>query len=294
MLERLWSRNEVALGAFLPKVIEHDQAEGVLILEATPGGRDLARQHSGGRFSRVLARQAGGALARLHGTPLDVLHGLPIAVDPTLALRPHEPDWEFTCEMSAAALQLTRVIQSSDELCTGLDELIESWSEESVIHGDVRWDNSVAARDARTQRWSRVQLIDWEHCASGEPSFDLGAFLGEYLCAWLQSIPIVDPADLSRLIGHARFPLQRMRPALGEFWNAYIRHRRPGELDSTLNRATLFAASRVLMIALEQAQALAELRPGVLGLVSLSENIFRRPQEASARLLGIEPSRVPA
>ena len=131
VLERLWSRDEVALGAFLPKVIEHDQAQGVLILEATPGGRDLARQHRGGRFSRVLAGQAGGALARLHESPPDVLHGLPGAADPTLALRPHEPDWEFTCEMSSAAEELTRIIQGEATIgVSALDELVGWWQED--------------------------------------------------------------------------------------------------------------------------------------------------------------------
>ena len=296
VLQRLRSLDGEALAPFIPAVVDYDPAERVLILEAAPDARNLARHHAKGRFSRVLASQAGEALAHLHEMPPGALRGLSDSVDPTWTLRVHEPDWESTCRMSGAALELTRVIQSSDLLCTSLDELRASWSGASVIHGDVRWDNCITAREAGTHRWRRLQLIDWEHSASGDPSFDVGAFLGEYLSAWLQSIPIVDPADPSRLLGHARLPLRRMRPALRAFWSAYSRHRSasPGELGHTTHRATLFAASRVLTIALEQAQTLAELRPSVLGLVRLSENILRRPNEASDHLLGFGPSRASA
>jgi len=296
VLQRLWSLGDEALSAFVPAVVGYDEAERVLILEAAPDARDLARHHAGGRFSRVLAGQAGQALARLHELSPGVLRGLSGEVDPTFALRVHEPDWEAISDMSAAAIELTRIIQSSDELCTRLDDLLSSWSEESVIHGDVRWDNCIAVRDAGTHGWTRLRLIDWEHSAPGDPSLDIGAFLGEYLRAWLQSIPIVDPEDPGRLLGNARLPLRRMRPALRAFWDAYTRHRRscPGELGRRLHRATLFAASSVLMVALEQAQTLAELRPGVLGLVRLSENILRRPDEAADHLLGFGTSRISA
>ena len=293
VLQQLWSLGDEALTSFVPAVVGYDEADRVLILEAAPDARDLARHHANGRFSRVLAGQAGQALARLHDLPPGVLRGLSGEVDPTAALRVHELDWEAISGMSAAAIELTRVIQSSDELCTRLDDLLASWSEGSVIHGDIRWDNCVAVREAGTHRWNRLRLIDWEHSAPGDPSLDIGAFLGEYLRAWLQSIPIVDPEDPSRLLGNARFPLRRMRPALKAFWDAYTRHRSAShdELGRTLHRATLFAGSSVLTVALEQAQTLAELRPGVLGLVRLGENILRRPEEASAHLLGFGPSR---
>jgi aminoglycoside phosphotransferase (APT) family kinase protein len=284
-------------GAFLPNVVAHDPIEGVLILEGTAGAEDLAHRHARGWFSRALAGRVGEGLAWLHEAAPERLADLPGGIDPALALRLHDPDWESTRVMSGAALQFTRVIQSSDELCAGLDGLRESWSEEAVIHGDVRWDNCVALPSAgRPRRWGRIQLIDWEHAAPGDPAYDLGAFLGEYLCAWVQSIPVVDPSDVGLLIGHARLPLRRMRPSLTAFWEAYIRHRGPGLADPErpLRRATQFTAARLLTIALEQAQTLAELRPGLLGLVHLSENILRRPDEASIQLLGLELSRAPA
>jgi aminoglycoside phosphotransferase (APT) family kinase protein len=189
--------------------------------------------------------------------------------------------------LSGGAVDLTRLIQGSPELCAALDDLFASRSDESVIHGDVRWDNFLAVRGT-SRRWTGLELIDWELCGVGDPAVDVGCFLGEYLRAWLQSIPIADPRDAGRLRGHARLPLRRMRPAARAFWAAYIDHRgaTPRELRATLHRSSRFAAVRLLTAALEEAQAVGELRWSMLHLLSLGRNILERPGK-TAELLGL-------
>lgn len=297
VLERLGALDpDGPLASRLPLLVAYDEAEGVLIFESTPDARDLTGRHARGRFSCALAREAGRALARLHALPPGALDGLPRVPHPIWGAQVHRPDLDMLRTLSAAAVELTRIVQAIDELCEELDDLLASWSVESVIHGDIRWDNCIARRGARSSRWSRLQLIDWELCGAGDPGFDIGAFFGEYLRAWLQSIPIVDPADPGRLLAHARLPLRRMRPALRAFWAAYTLHRGTSgaELSGTLRRATRFAAVRLLMAAVEEAQTLAELRASVLYMLPLSRNILRRPDEASAHLLGVSASRAAA
>jgi aminoglycoside phosphotransferase (APT) family kinase protein len=165
-----------------------------------------------------------------------------------------------------------------------------------VIHGDIRWDNFLAVRGGDSKRWTRLQLIDWELCGVGDPAVDIGAFFGEYLHAWLQSIPIMDPQDPGRFLAHAGLPLRRMRPALRAFWDAYTQHSPATaiELSRSLRRAIRFAAMRLLMAALEEAQTLDEPSTRVLYLVPLSQNILRRPDEASTYLLGLDAAWVVA
>jgi aminoglycoside phosphotransferase (APT) family kinase protein len=289
VLKRLWSVDDRgALASFLPPIIAYDDAEGVLVLEAAPHARHLGRHHARGRFSRVLAGEMGRALARLHAAPSSAMSGLPGSTDITWSLGVHKPDLDSLQTSSAAAIELTRIIQASDELRTALDELVASWTEEAVIHGDVRWDNCLACRSKDSDRWKRVQLIDWELCGVGDPGWDLGAFLADYLRAWLQSIPVADPGDPGRLLAHAGLPLRQMRPAMRAFWDAYTHQRpaattKPGDL---LARATRFAAVRLLTAALEEAQTVTELRASALFQLSLSRSMLRRPREA-AELLGL-------
>jgi hypothetical protein len=273
--------------SFFPALVAYDSSEGVLIYESPPNARDLAAHHARGRFSCALAREAGRALALLHAVPSVVLDGLPDAPRPASSTHVHRPDLDTMRSLSAAAVDLTRVIQGFHELCAELDELFACRSHKAVIHGDVRWDNFLVMRGP-SRRWTRLQLIDWELCGVGDPAVDIGSFLGEYLRAWLLSIPVADPWDAGRLLPHARLPLRRMRPAVRAFWAAYLRHRRPTphELRATLHRSSRFAAVRLLTAALEDAQALGELRWNVLHLLPLSQNILHHPNKA-ADLLGI-------
>jgi aminoglycoside phosphotransferase (APT) family kinase protein len=287
VLERLRAHGP-DLAAYLPTVVVHDEAAGVLVLETAPDARDLRAHSAGGRFSRALAREAGAALARLHAVPPDALEGLhPVRHRERTALL-HRPDLDSLHTLSAAAVELTRIVQGLDELCAGLDDLLAGWSDVSVIHGDVRWDNCLALRRGQSRRWSQLQLIDWELCGAGDPGLDVGTFLGEYLRAWAQSVPIADARNPGRLIAHARLPLRRMPPALRAFWDAYVLQSGVAAAESgrILLRAARFAAVRLLSAGLEEAQALSEPRGAVLQLLPLSRNVLERPREA-ADLLGL-------
>jgi aminoglycoside phosphotransferase (APT) family kinase protein len=283
ILERLSSIDSGRLAACLPAFVAYDATVGALVLEAVPNARDLSVHHARGRFSQALAREAGRALALLHATPPAAVDGLPRAPDPKWRMLPHQLDLDTLRTLSPAAVDLTRIVQGLAPLCTELDALVGDWTEDSLIHGDVRWDNCLAVPSAASNHWSRLRLIDWECCCPGDPAVDVGAFIGEYLRAWMQSIPVADPGEAGGLLPHARLPLRRMRPALRAFWEAYTRQRgaSAADLQTTLRRSTRFAAVRLLGAALEEAQALGELRASVLHLVSLSQAIVQRPHEAA-------------
>jgi Ser/Thr protein kinase RdoA (MazF antagonist) len=289
VLDRLRSLDgRSRLLACLPELVTYDPTERVLVLAAVSNPRDLAEHHARGHFSCALAREAGKALASLHATPPAALDGLPRAPDPRSRLRLHRLDLHSMRALSPAAVDLTRLIQGLAPVCAELETLAADWSNESVIHGDVRWDNLLAAPGAVRCRWTRLQLIDWEFCGPGDPAYDIGCFIGEYLRAWLHSIPVADPREPEALLPHARLPLRRVRPALSAFWEAYTRHRGASAADvhRTLRLSTRYAAVRLLAAALEEAQTLGELSPSVLYLVSLSQKITQRPREA-AELCGL-------
>ena len=281
VLERL--RAAASLAHALPRVVAHDPAEQVLVLEAAPGARDLVRHHARGRFSRALAAEAGRSLARLHALGPGALGGV---AAPRPAAPPHRPDLDELRTLSGAAIELTRIVQRSGELCADLDELLSGPPPAlAVVHGDVRWGNCIALRRG-TRGWDGLQLVDWERCAAGDPAVDVGAFIGEYLRAWIGSMPVADPRDPGVLRGRAQIPMRRLRPAVQAFWTAYAGHRPESPLAAgeTLRRSLRFAGARLLVTALEGAQAVSELRPGLLALLPLSRNVLRRPDQAAALL----------
>ena len=295
VLERLRAADD-RFAARLPVPILHDAAAGILIVEAAQDPQDLRQRHARGRYSREVAAQVGRTLAVLHATPPSALGDRPGPWDARSALRIHRPSVRGAHELTAAALELVGAIQRSEELCAALDALYASPLRDAPIHGDVRWDNVLTARAAAgtSARRARVLLLDWESAGPGDPSQDVGAFIGEYLHDWVRSIPIVDPGEPARFIAGAGRPLARMRPAISAFWQAYCDHEGGGGRDGPLlRRAARFAAVRVLASAYEESLARSVLSASAHFALQLCMNILRRPDEAIAQLLGIGAAWLP-
>ncbi len=274
--EREWIARETAVleclhAARFPAAVPFWRADGAIVLEAPAGAQDLNRR---GPPSARVARAAGRALAALHALPGDLLDGV-TAADPRRLLRLHRPDRRRLESLSAAGVELVRVVQASPQLCAGLDDLLAHWTDDTIVHADIRWDNVLAAR-------ARIMLVDWEQAARGEPALDVGAFLGEFLRTWVQSIPIVDPDDPGRLLARAGRPLSRIRPAAQAFWDGYDR-------AAPLARVLRFAAARLLAAAFEHAQNRYELDGTARYLTQMAANVFDYPDVAAAQLLGLRP-----
>jgi aminoglycoside phosphotransferase (APT) family kinase protein len=275
------------LRRLLPAVVAYDARQQVLVLATQTDARDLREHYARGRFSTALARASGRALALLHGLPPDVVGPRPAGLDPASLLSWHRPWLEHLFELSAAGVELLRLAQGSTALCEALDDLRDSWRPVSLVHGDVRWDNWIAVRTPGSRRRTRVVIADWELAGGGDPCLDVGSFLGEYLLAWLASIPVIDIGDPGRLLPHARYPMQRIQPSLRAFWIAYLMTTREHAEACRLRRAVRFAAVRLLQAAVEQARDTSELRAHTILTLQLAVNLLRRPTDAAERVLAL-------
>jgi aminoglycoside phosphotransferase (APT) family kinase protein len=258
--------------------------DGVLVLEAAPGAQDFARCQPTGRYSRTLARECGRALAALHGLPTHTI-GHAGAGNFAERLRVHHLDLASMRAMSAGSLEVVRLVQNADGLSADLDTLAADSITEAVIHGDVRWENCLGLR-AGTRR-TRLQLIDWEFAAPGDPAADVGAFFGEYLRAWLASLSTLSAAASQR----SSAELARMQSALRAFWAAYVAGRGvvASPLGRLLRRAVRHAGARLVVAAWEEGQTRADAPPQLYDAVRLGAELLRRPDEAGVQILGLRP-----
>jgi len=136
---------------------------------------------------------------------------------------------------------------------------------------------------------TRLKIVDWELARLGDPCWDVGSVFANYLSFWLFSIPITgeDPPD--RFMDLARYPLERMQPAIRSFWQSYVRTM---ELDAATSDdwllcAVKYGAARLVQTAYEQMQMSIHLTGNVVCLLQLSLNILQRPREAMVHLLGL-------
>jgi aminoglycoside phosphotransferase (APT) family kinase protein len=277
----------VGLGPLLPVFIAYDAPRQVLVLRTDADGQDLRERHSGGQFALTLARACGRALALLHRLPPEAVGARPAGLDPTWPLSWHCPKLQQLFELSAAGLALLRLTQRSQVLCRSLDDLRESWRPESLIHGDLRWENWITLPEPQSPGRARVLMVDWELAGPGDPRLDVGTFFAEYLAAWVHSIPIVDPRNPDRMLRYAERPLDRMQPAIRQFWAAYQMTSGKHAQERVLAGAVRYAAARLLQAAVEETSTDSELRAHTVCALQLGVNILERPGEAAGRLLGL-------
>jgi Ser/Thr protein kinase RdoA (MazF antagonist) len=273
-------RSELA-GA-VPAVLVHEPEAARLVLSTPGGGRDWSEHH--GRFPRLPARILGRVLAILHRRGGVGAAALPPGVERMWGLSLPEPSHDLLLDLSAGAQNLVARLQASDAICGRLQELRQEVRDDALVHGDLRWDNCLSAPAPGARRRTRVLLVDWELAGAGPAGFDIGSVLAEYLCAWVGSIPIVEPADPGRLAGRARYPLPRMQPAMQAFWSAYAG---TGGPRPTLRRVVELGAVRVLQTAVEHAQGRAAASAHVVTLMQVAGNMLLDPDGAARDMLGL-------
>src|SRR5215203_342990 len=278
----------------LPRSYGYDPEEKVLVLELLPNAQDFQEYHARrGRFSTLLARALGKALATIHRvTRTEDNNGNngPIsAARLPVVLSIHRPEPGIFHDISSANVQLIKAVQSSAPLCQALDELRRGWRTEALIHCDIKWDNCVVFARPASKRMTRLKIVDWEIAGIGDPCWDMGSVFSNYLSFWLLSIPITGEAFPDRFVELARYPLESMQPAMRSFWQSYVQGLGLDAATSSewLLRAVKYGAARLVQTAYEQMQMSIHLTGNMVCLLQLSLNILRRPQEAMVHLLGL-------
>lgn len=288
------NRSTRGLDCYLPRCYEYDPEEHILILELQRNGQDLREYHMNqGRFTTSVARNLGDALGMLHrltkvqeklGEDSQRFSGRPPWI-----LSIHRSDPGIFQRVSNANIQLIRIVQQFPEFCEHLDKLRHDWMVETLIHQDMKWDNCIVFAKPGSQRKSMLKIVDWELANLGDPCWDAGSVFSNYLSFWLLSIPITGEAPPERFIELARYPLEKMQPAIRSFWQAYVQQMElsVATSDEWLLRAVQYGGARLVQTAFEQMQMSGQLMGNAVCLLQLSLNILRRPQEALVDLLGL-------
>jgi aminoglycoside phosphotransferase (APT) family kinase protein len=228
-------------------------------------------------------------LAALHQIPLAAV--APPSVTPFYAVpfMLPRPPFSQLHEYSNGTLRLIRTVQQFPAFTELLDTLRDGWRNDTLIHADIKWDNCLLVAPPGSTRKTRLKIIDWELAAPGDPCWDVGAIFNDYLTCWLQSIPITGEAPPEQFLQLARYPLDRMQPAIRAFWQAYWQGMDldPATADAWAVRAVRYGAARLLQTVFEYSQFRMGLTGNMICMLQLSLNMLRQPETAARQLLGL-------
>jgi aminoglycoside phosphotransferase (APT) family kinase protein len=285
------AREGDALTPYVPGFCGYDPVEGVLALELVRDAEDLRSHHvRSGRFSARAAAAVGSALGSLHrGTAATA--GAAAAAPAPWILSVHRPDARVFRDISAAGLELIRIVQGAAGFPAALDRVRSTTFAAALVHGDVKWDNCLVR--SREDGEQEVRLIDWEIAGPGDPCWDIGSALSQYLSFWLFSIPVTGSVPPERFPELATCPLDAMKPALAACWIAYADAVGLTADSSTgrLVRTVEMVGARLVQSAFEAAQMMQRLTSSLVLHLQLALNILQRPEDAATRLLGLTVDR---
>jgi hypothetical protein len=234
------------------------------------------------RVTPSFFRRLGAALALLHDqTKLGDVTGaqrpVPLIVR-VGALTPHE-----LTTISAAGVELIRTIQGYPDYEAVLGGAFDGPPAHCLTHNDLKAGNCLVGP-------GRVPiLLDWEFVALGDPAWDVGCLLADFLSDWLLSMPLGSRVGSRGLPGAATRPLESLHPSIDAFWTGYCAAAtgRVEDPTSLLVRATRCAGIRLSQSAFEMCQNSSSLTAVELFFLQASWNVMERPLEAIIHLLGL-------
>jgi hypothetical protein len=166
--------------------------------------------------------------------------------------------------------------------------LRSGWRPDALIHGDIKWDNCVLCPGSDGDL--HLKIVDWEMADWGDSCWDLAGIFSAYLSFWVQSLPGNGSANPDVLVAQARYPIERMQPAIRSFWSTYTRCREVSgkEARDLLHRTVLYTGARNIQTAFEFLQTSPQANSGTVLLLQLSMNVLTNPEEATSEVLGIQ------
>jgi hypothetical protein len=276
-----------------------DPEDAVLVFELIPAAISLwprSETDDGLALVARAARPLGEALGTLHR----VFNRAHWADDPRLAwltrstpwvLSIHKPALDVLATLSSANQQILRLLQAPDGPGERLDGLSSSWRSQSLIHGDIRFDNVLLSEPACDQQLAPkgLWIADWETVRFGDPAWDLAGALQDFLVLWVFSMPLSHDTTAGEIIAKARIPLEDLRRSIRALWSGYRQRAgmAPAAADQFLLRAVTFSAARLIQTAFELSYQADQLAGRAVILLQLSANLLAEPELGQLQLYGI-------
>lgn len=239
----------------------------------------------------MLFHRTGQALAAVHAFDMPTVAAALSPAERPAALGLANPTTRLLQVASVGSVELAKVLQLDTTVRDEMARLASIWEPTAFIHNDLKWDNIlVHPRDGAAEP-TEITLIDWEMAGPGDPCWDIGTVLSEFLAFWALSIPIVAGEPPDTYMHLARYPLEDLQPAIGAFWQGYAAAMGfdPTTACERLIRSTRYAGARLIQTAYERTQTMSRLTPQIYLLLQLSLNVLEQPEDAAELLLGLTP-----
>jgi aminoglycoside phosphotransferase (APT) family kinase protein len=281
-------RELARLGVSAPAefLIVDEPHEQLIVTEDLVGRLPLDRRRaaSGGTHP-AWAAAFGNALARLHGVPAPEPPSSEGVLKPVDFVTSLVQSWTVLTPRSVTLFPAGYAERAKRIRAAGLEPLLAAiasgWRVSTLIHGDVKSDNTMCA--ARVTDVDPVRLVDWEMAGWGDPRWDVGCLIGDYLFGWLSSMSLTADGNLKTWLTSANPPMAGVRAELQAATNAYQNTHAVSDADRHrwLGYAAVFLLQRLSSAAIHASVLPAH----ALAYLQVAAQLLRHPDRALEMLL---------
>jgi aminoglycoside phosphotransferase (APT) family kinase protein len=266
----------------LPRYYLYDPQRSLLVLEYLERGRTVTEMHNQlGAAPEWIAERIGAALAAIHRAGAAVLPRTDAAAfkrQPPWALSLHQ----IVPSFGQTGMQLQTLLLTWPEFTQALDAMRGGWRINTLIHGDMKFDNCLLVdRDAQEPA---LRIIDWELADAGEDLWDVAGILQNYLF-WSAVSTTSDQSGWT-----VTMPFEKLQPAMRALWSSYCSAlgTPAEEMAPRLERCAAYAAARLLQSVTEMLVVSPVMSSHVALLLQTSLNILRDPPLMARLIVGTE------
>ncbi len=280
------------LARLMPRFLHYDPVRYTLIVELLPDAENLTEYHNRlGAFPEEVGTLLGRGLGAYHS---DIGTMFSDRIDTSMfprhapfILSAHLNPDSVLNTFSGANVQLVGILRRYPEFTTLLDALRNDWRQDSLTHGDMKWDNCMVFKGEGDELDFRI--VDWELADMGDAAWDVGSVLQTYLTFWILSMPVTHDLPPERFVDAAYYKLEAMQPAIGAFWRSYVSTRGIDEVSAGrfLERCISYGAARMVHTAFEHMYFSPQLTATSLAMLQVSLNMLKEPAGTSSDLLGL-------
>jgi thiamine kinase-like enzyme len=277
LLLRLIADNEDLRGvrAFLPEHVLYDETDNVAVSRGLPEHRSMHDRSV--PPSDELLRATARSLATLHceSSSVRIDTSRYYAINPVFDYARISP----ASFARAPGIGFGTFLAAMQALEVPLRAVADAWSPSCLIHGDLRDDNILVAdrRDADPP----IAFVDWELGGWGDPLWDLGAWIGQYLYYWVESIKAGSSGDFSDWVRGAGIPFAEIKRAVRAILASYAET--AGDCERTAGRALQLAGVFLLNRVLGSLESVGAIHAAAFCSLQVGRTLVAQPE----RVMGI-------
>lgn len=276
------------LSSHVPKILDYDVRHHAITVQLIPSTRNLLdRMEEEISIPDSVAEGIGEFIGQFNTQDCNRLMS---AVSEKYC--PGVPPWILSFHfdqgdgsLSPANQQLLSILQQDEVITSGLSQLRDDWRAESLMHGDLKW-NNVLIQEADSQPdW---YVIDWEMVDRGDPLWDLATMVQCWWHYWILSTPPEQLIDLDNLLTARRLAFEETLPSLNSLWSGFQKATEMSDADlaDTQRIVDRFAAARIIQTVYELLHTQETITPSARLMIDLSRRVFEGPGPLTEFLTG--------